>query len=260
MTKPTATLQPTNTTYYQTTVEVVAQSSYSTTDGEISDVYRSILKHVSSGLQAELEATLRDIDTRNLQAYVEHKAPLGLYVFLVNWFVTAMESEKTPEEGDAPPPTKGRGWDRGGEDGTDTAPHREGPGKAGEPAHLDGVAGLPRDPVARVPPPYGIYLPRSQTWKCVGQIMVPPSYSINTPSNGEPTMHFEKDNAVRVSDALSSEAEQMYTAARLHKTAGTAGHPGRYQVSGGQPGCRMRMTVDQTVSDFINWPDEGPQT
>ncbi len=26
-------------------VEVVAQSSYSTTDGEISDVYRSILKH-----------------------------------------------------------------------------------------------------------------------------------------------------------------------------------------------------------------------
>ncbi|KJA17627.1 hypothetical protein HYPSUDRAFT_146327 [Hypholoma sublateritium FD-334 SS-4] len=110
-------------------VEVVAESSGSITDAEIFDVYRSILKHagtvpgpimsklldsVSSGLQAELEATLRDIDTGNQQAYMEHKTPLEMYAFLLSWFVTAAESVKTPEEGDAPPPAKGRGRGRGG--------------------------------------------------------------------------------------------------------------------------------------------------
>lgn len=110
-------------------VEVVAESSGSITDAEIFDVYRSILKHagtvpgpimsklldsVSSGLQAELEATLRDIDTGNQQVYMEHKTPLEMYAFLLSWFVTAAESVKTPEEGDAPPPAKGRGRGRGG--------------------------------------------------------------------------------------------------------------------------------------------------
>ena len=127
-------------------VEVVAESSSSITDGEIFDVYRSILKHagtvpgsvmsklldsVSSGLQAELEATLRDIDTGNQQVYMEHKTPLEMYAFLLSWFVTAAESVKTPEEGDAPPLAKGRGRGRGGKAAATKAGGRAG-AKKGE--------------------------------------------------------------------------------------------------------------------------------
>ncbi|KJA12695.1 hypothetical protein HYPSUDRAFT_1090270 [Hypholoma sublateritium FD-334 SS-4] len=160
-----------------------------------------LIDSVSSGLQAELEATLRDIDTGNLQAYAR-------IVRVLAQLVCHRRGKREDTRGGrrtaaherarveprrrrwAGGREEGRGYvDVAGPDGADTAPHRE----------------------------------------------VPPSYPINTPSNGEPTTHFEKGNAVRVSDALSSEAEQMYTAARLHKTAGTAGHPGRYQVSGVGP-------------------------
>jgi condensin complex subunit 1 len=72
-------------------------------------IMSKLLDSISSGLQAELEATLRDIETGDQQTYIAHKSPLEMYAFLLNWFVTAAEKVKAPEEGDAPPiQAKGR--------------------------------------------------------------------------------------------------------------------------------------------------------
>lgn len=110
-------------------VEAVAQSSDVIHDSEVFDVYRSVLKHshmvpgqimtklldsLSSGLQSELEATLRDIDTGDQETYMVHKTPLEMYAFLMHWFVIAVEKVKV-REGDGPPtaagakPKRGRG-------------------------------------------------------------------------------------------------------------------------------------------------------
>jgi condensin complex subunit 1 len=110
-------------------VEAVAQSSDVIHDSEVFDVYRSVLKHsdmvpgqimtklldsLSSGLQSELEATLRDIDTGDQETYMAHKTPLEMYAFLMHWFVIAVEKVKVREE-DGPPtaaaakPKRGRG-------------------------------------------------------------------------------------------------------------------------------------------------------
>ncbi|KJA12561.1 hypothetical protein HYPSUDRAFT_210387 [Hypholoma sublateritium FD-334 SS-4] len=43
-----------------------------------------LIDSVSSCLQAELEAALSDVDTGNLQAYMENMAPLVLYAFFLN--------------------------------------------------------------------------------------------------------------------------------------------------------------------------------
>ncbi|KAF9558299.1 ARM repeat-containing protein, partial [Agrocybe pediades] len=103
-------------------VEAVANSSSAIRDGEIFDVYRSLLKHssdvsgrimskmldsISSGLHAEMDATLRDIDGGDQPTYVAHRMPLEMYAFLLHWFVVASEKVKAPEEGEAPP-AKGR--------------------------------------------------------------------------------------------------------------------------------------------------------
>lgn len=96
---------------------------------EVFDVYRSLLKHsdavpgaimsklldsISSGLQAELDATLRDIEQGDQQSYLSHKTPLEMYAFLLQWFVTAAEKVKASEDNDVPPasapkPRRGRG-------------------------------------------------------------------------------------------------------------------------------------------------------
>ncbi|KAF8890031.1 non-SMC mitotic condensation complex subunit 1-domain-containing protein, partial [Gymnopilus junonius] len=107
-------------------VEAVAESSDSIRDAEVFDAYRSLLKHsdavpgpimsklldsISSGLQAEMESTLRDIETGDQHTYMAHKMPLEMYAFLLNWFVTAAEKVKASEEGDAPaaaPAAKGK--------------------------------------------------------------------------------------------------------------------------------------------------------
>ncbi|KAF9479751.1 hypothetical protein BDN70DRAFT_833871 [Pholiota conissans] len=104
-------------------VEAVAESSDAICEGEIFDAYRSLLKHsemvpgpimsklldsISSGLQAELDATLRDIETGDPHTYMAHKSPLEMYAFLLHWFVTAAEKVKAPEEGEAPALQKGR--------------------------------------------------------------------------------------------------------------------------------------------------------
>lgn len=72
-------------------------------------IMSKLLDSISSGLQAEMESTLRDIETGDQHTYMAHKMPLEMYAFLLNWFVTAAEKVKAPEEGDAPAPAaKGR--------------------------------------------------------------------------------------------------------------------------------------------------------
>ncbi|KAF8155920.1 non-SMC mitotic condensation complex subunit 1-domain-containing protein [Crassisporium funariophilum] len=99
-------------------VEAVAESSDSITDPEVFDAYRSLLKHsdqipgaimtklldsVSSGFQAELESTSRDLDAGEQQAYMAHRTPLEMYAFLLNWFVSAAEKVKVSDEGESVP-------------------------------------------------------------------------------------------------------------------------------------------------------------
>jgi condensin complex subunit 1 len=109
---------------------VVAESSDAITDPEVFDVYRSLLKYsdavpgpimsklldsISSGLQAQLEATMRDVEQEDQQTYMAHKMPLEMYAFLLQWFVTAAEKVKMSEDEEAAPATpapksrKGRG-------------------------------------------------------------------------------------------------------------------------------------------------------
>jgi len=125
-------------------VEAVADSSDNIAEPEVFDAYRSLLKHsnmvpgpimsklldsISSGLQAELEATQRDIDTGDQQTYMSHKRPLEMYAFLLNWFVTAVEKVKVPEEGDGAPAPKSRKG-KGGKATTSKASGRAGAKKA----------------------------------------------------------------------------------------------------------------------------------
>lgn len=109
-------------------VEAVADSSDNIAESEVFDAYRSLLKHsdmvpgpimsklldsISSGLSAELEATLRDIDAGDQQTYMAHKQPFEMYAFLLHWFVIAVEKVKVSEDGDgqtpAPKARKGKG-------------------------------------------------------------------------------------------------------------------------------------------------------
>jgi len=125
-------------------VEAVADSSDNIAEPEVFDVYRSLLKHsdmvpgpimsklldsISSGLQAELEATLRDIDTGDQQTYMSHKQPFEMYAFLLHWFVSAVEKVKVSEEGEgqAPAPKARKG--KGGKATTSKAAGRAGANK-----------------------------------------------------------------------------------------------------------------------------------
>lgn len=111
-------------------MESIADSSEAITNPDIYDIYRSILKHsdavpgavisklldsISSGFQAELDATIRDVDSGDHQAYLDHKTPLEMYAFLLRFFVLAVEKVKASDEEDgvtAPAPKARRG--RGG--------------------------------------------------------------------------------------------------------------------------------------------------
>ena len=99
-------------------VEAVAESSDAIQDSEVFDAYQSLLKHsdmvpgpimsklldsISSGLLAELETTIRDIETGDQKTYMTHKTPLEMYAFLLHWFVTAAEKVKASDNGDVPP-------------------------------------------------------------------------------------------------------------------------------------------------------------
>ncbi|KAJ6460387.1 non-SMC mitotic condensation complex subunit 1-domain-containing protein [Mycena vitilis] len=104
-------------------VEAVADSSDAIGDPEVFDVYRSLLKYsdtvpgptmnklldsLTSGLQAELDATMRDLEDVP-QVYLAHKVPLEMYAFLLQWFVSAVEKVKqTDGDGPATPAPKTR--------------------------------------------------------------------------------------------------------------------------------------------------------
>jgi condensin complex subunit 1 len=121
-------------------VEAVATSSEAIHDPEVFDVYRSVLKHsdmvpgqtmtklldsLLSGLQSELDATLRDIDTGDQETYAAHKTPLEMFAFLLHWFVTAAEKVKVSQDDAVPPPPtkpkKGRGGKAAGGSGRTTS-------------------------------------------------------------------------------------------------------------------------------------------
>ena len=112
----------------------MAESSEAIHDSEVFDVYRSVLRHsdmvpgqtmtklldsLLSGLQSELDATLRDVETGDQETYAAHKSPLERYAFLLHWFVTAVEKVKVSED-DVPPPTKPKRG-RGGKAGRTTS-------------------------------------------------------------------------------------------------------------------------------------------
>ncbi|KAL6299950.1 non-SMC mitotic condensation complex subunit 1-domain-containing protein [Sparassis latifolia] len=99
-------------------VEALAESSEAITDPAVFDAYRSLLKHaeslqgalmnkildsISSAFQAQVEGTLRDVEHEDQQTVAAHKAPLEMYAFLLNWFVTAAEKVKASGEEDAAP-------------------------------------------------------------------------------------------------------------------------------------------------------------
>lgn len=127
-------------------VEAVAESSDAIKDPEVFDVYRSLLKHskhvpgtimsklldsISSGLQAELDATTRDVEQGDQQGYMEHKLPLEMYGFLLQWFVTAAEKVKASDDDEgaaaasAPKARRGRGGKAGGRTNTRTTSNKK---------------------------------------------------------------------------------------------------------------------------------------
>ncbi|KAI9068415.1 hypothetical protein FKP32DRAFT_1587688 [Trametes sanguinea] len=124
-------------------VDALANSSDNITDPAVFDAYRSLLKHaaalqgshmikildsISSAYHAQLEATVRDIDEEDQHTFMAHKAPLEMYAFLLNWFVSAAEKVKTAGDDDAAPapaPKSRRG--RGGKAAASRATARKPP-------------------------------------------------------------------------------------------------------------------------------------
>ncbi|PPQ70796.1 hypothetical protein CVT24_001077 [Panaeolus cyanescens] len=113
-------------------VVAVAESSDVIRAQDVFDAYRFMLKHsekvpgsvmsklldsISSGCLAELESTMRDLDSGDQQAYMSHKTPLEMYAFLLNWFVTAVEKVKASDDDAPPPPTGKAKRGRGGKAG-----------------------------------------------------------------------------------------------------------------------------------------------
>jgi len=78
-----------------------------------------LLDSLSSGLQAELDGTIRDIETGDQQTYMVHRTSLEMYAFLITWFVTAAEKVKVSEDDNVPAPKAKRG--RGGKAGAGKA-------------------------------------------------------------------------------------------------------------------------------------------
>ena len=79
-----------------------------------------LLDSVSSGVLAQVEATIRDVEQEDQQNFMAHKIPLEMYAFLLQWFVTAAERVTATDDGDpvaAPAPAKSRRG-RGGKAGS----------------------------------------------------------------------------------------------------------------------------------------------
>lgn len=113
-------LNPVLSSYLSGAVEAVAESSDAIADPDVFNIYCSLLKHseavpglvmsklldsLSSGFQAELDATIRDIEQEEAQVYMAHRQPLERYAFLLQWFVSAAEKVKGSDNEDAGPAT-----------------------------------------------------------------------------------------------------------------------------------------------------------
>ncbi len=72
-----------------------------------------LLDSLTSGFQAEADATIRDAVTEDPEAISGHKDALEMYAFLLHWFVAAAENVKSGSEETAPvaktKPKRGRG-------------------------------------------------------------------------------------------------------------------------------------------------------
>lgn len=83
-----------------------------------------LLDSISSGLAAQVDATVRDVEQEDQQTFMAHKAPLEMYAFLLQWFVSAAEKVKAPageEEPVTPAPARARRG-RGGKTATARTP------------------------------------------------------------------------------------------------------------------------------------------
>jgi condensin complex subunit 1 len=77
-----------------------------------------LLDSITSGLLAQTEATIRDVEQEDQQTFMAHKIPLEMYAFLLQWFTSAAEKVKASAGEDDPvaAPTKSRRG-RGGKSG-----------------------------------------------------------------------------------------------------------------------------------------------
>ncbi|KAI0750990.1 non-SMC mitotic condensation complex subunit 1-domain-containing protein [Daedaleopsis nitida] len=110
-------------------VEALAHNSDNITEPAVFDAYRSLLKHaatlqgthmtkildsISSAYQAQVEATVRDVDEEDQQTFMVHKMPLEMYAFLLGWFVNSAAKVKAAGEEDTPTPAPKAKRGRGG--------------------------------------------------------------------------------------------------------------------------------------------------
>ena len=72
-----------------------------------------LLDSVTSGLLAEYESAMKDLDLGDPESIAAHRTSLEMYAFLLNWFVISAEKVKSSGEEDAPvataKPKRGRG-------------------------------------------------------------------------------------------------------------------------------------------------------
>lgn len=98
-------------------VESVADSSENIVDPQVLDVYRSFLRYadslsgsfmskmldsISSGLAAQIETTVHDIEHEDAQTVAGHRTPIEVYAFLLQWFVSVAEKAKGGDDDEIP--------------------------------------------------------------------------------------------------------------------------------------------------------------
>lgn len=109
--------------FLEAAVEAVANNTDAIRDPEVFDVFRSVLKHstsisgtlmnkvldsLTSGIQSEIDATIRDIESGEQATDSSHRIPLELFGFLLQWFVTAAEHIKGGDGASVAPAPKAR--------------------------------------------------------------------------------------------------------------------------------------------------------
>jgi condensin complex subunit 1 len=109
--------------FLEAAVEAVANNTDAIRDPEVFDVFRSVLKHsasipgtfmnkvldsLTSGIQSEIETTIRDIEAGEQAIDSSHRLSLELFGFLLQWFVTTAEHIKGGDGASVAPAPKAR--------------------------------------------------------------------------------------------------------------------------------------------------------